>query len=200
VSVGGRSHVCPAATSSGAAGSGGIKKLASAISSGGVRFRLSPATCDVSAQRSGDCRSTDERGLWLFPLPGCYAVFPVPQDAPLWTYRESPELDRGRGLRAAPAMVRGARVEHPTPNLPRWQVAKGVLGYREAARREFPRSVAFSTQFSSIRVDKGDRRDHIQTAFQIAQAIRDPRRWRLAQSLSRNPRAYARFPQHAQRS
>jgi hypothetical protein len=38
--------------------------------------------------------------------------------------------------------------------LPRWHAAKGVLDYREAARREFPRSVAFSTQFSSIRIDE----------------------------------------------
>ena len=47
------------------------------------------------------------------------------------------------------------RAEHPTRNLPRWCVARGVLGYREASRRGFPRSVASSTQVSSIRLDEG---------------------------------------------
>ena len=60
--------------------------MASAISSAGGRFRPLPATCDASTPRSGDRRSTDERGLRLFPLPGPDAVFPIPQDAPLWTY------------------------------------------------------------------------------------------------------------------
>ena len=47
------------------------------------------------------------------------------------------------------------RAEHPTRNLPRWCVARGVLGYREASRRGFPRSVASSTQVSSICLDEG---------------------------------------------
>src|SRR5437870_1612357 len=53
---------------------------------------------DASTPRSGDGRSTDARGLRLFPLPGPDAVFPIPQDALLWTYWVSPESDRGRGL------------------------------------------------------------------------------------------------------
>src|SRR5262245_28545601 len=73
-------------------------KMASAISSAGGRFRPLPATCDASTPRSGDGRSTDARGLRLFPLPGPDAVFPIPQDALLWTYWVSPESDRGRGL------------------------------------------------------------------------------------------------------
>src|SRR5262249_59390544 len=72
--------------------------MASAISSAGGRFRPLPATCDASTPRSGDGRSTDARGLRLFPLPGPDAVFPIPQDALLWTYWVSPESDRGRGL------------------------------------------------------------------------------------------------------
>src|SRR6266699_1391755 len=73
-------------------------KMASAISSAGGRFRPLPATCDASTPRSGDGQSTNARGLRLFPLPGPDAVFPIPQDALLWTYWVSPESDRGRGL------------------------------------------------------------------------------------------------------
>ena len=47
------------------------------------------------------------------------------------------------------------RAEHPTRNLPRWCVARGVLGYREASRCGFSRSVASSTHISSIRLDEG---------------------------------------------
>jgi hypothetical protein len=36
--------------------------------------------------------------------------------------------------------------EHPTRNVARRDTVKGVLGYRHAAGREFPGSVAFSTQ------------------------------------------------------
>src|SRR5262245_56496294 len=64
--------------------------MASAISSAGVRVRPLPATCGASTPRSGDGRSTDVRGLRLFPLPAPDAVFPVPQDALLWTYWRSP--------------------------------------------------------------------------------------------------------------
>src|ERR1700757_4687423 len=74
--------------------------MAPAISSAGGRFRPLPATCDASTPRSGDGRSTDARGLRLFPLPGPDAVFPIPQDALLWTYSGSPESDRGRSRAA----------------------------------------------------------------------------------------------------
>ena len=50
-----------------------------------ARFRPSPATCDVSTLRSRDRRSMDGPGLRRFPLPGPDAVFPVPQDALVWT-------------------------------------------------------------------------------------------------------------------
>jgi hypothetical protein len=66
----------------------------SAISSVGARFRLSPATCDVSIRLTGDRRSTDERGLQRFPLPGPDAVVRVRQDALPWTCWDSPEPDR----------------------------------------------------------------------------------------------------------
>ena len=82
--------------------------MASAISSAGGRFRPLAATCDASTPRSGDRRSTDERGLRLFPLPGPDAVFPIPQDAPLWTYWGSPQSARGVGLWPAPLARSGA--------------------------------------------------------------------------------------------
>jgi hypothetical protein len=50
----------------------------------------------------------DERGLRLFPLPGPDAVFPIPQDAPLWTYWGSPESGRGVGLWPAALARSGA--------------------------------------------------------------------------------------------
>ena len=37
------------------------------------------------------------------------------------------------------------RAEHPNGSLPRQDTVKGVLGYREAAGREFVRSVAYGT-------------------------------------------------------
>src|SRR5262249_32803308 len=54
----------------------------------GVRFRPSPATCDASMPRFGDCLSTGVRALRLFLLAAADGAFPVPQDALLWTYRE----------------------------------------------------------------------------------------------------------------
>jgi hypothetical protein len=82
--------------------------MASAISSAGGPFRPLPATCDASTPRFGDGRSMDERGLRLFPLPGPDAVFPIPQDAPLWTYWGSPESGRGVGLWPAALARSGA--------------------------------------------------------------------------------------------
>jgi hypothetical protein len=41
-------------------------------------------------------------------LPGPDAVFPIPQDAPLWTYWGSPESDRGVGLWPAALAGSGA--------------------------------------------------------------------------------------------
>src|SRR5215469_18935858 len=83
-------------------------KMASGISSAGGRFRPLAATCDASTPRSGDGRSTDARGLRLFPLPGPDAVFPIPQDALLWTYWGSPGSDRGVGLWPAALARSGA--------------------------------------------------------------------------------------------
>ena len=82
-------------------------KMASAISSAGGRFRPLPATFDASTPRSGDGRSTDERRLRLFPIPEPGAVFPIPQDALIWTYSGSPE-SRSWGLWPAALMRSGA--------------------------------------------------------------------------------------------
>src|SRR5215470_16678111 len=84
------------------------------ISSAGGRFRPLPATCDASTPRSGDGRSTNERGLRLSPLPGPDAVFPIPQDALLRTYSGSPESDRGVGLWPAALMRSGAHPQFVT--------------------------------------------------------------------------------------
>src|ERR1700756_1194252 len=81
-------------------------KKESAISSAGGLFRPLPATCDASTPRSGDGRSTDARGLRLFPLPGPDAAFPIPQDALLWTYWRSPEFRSWRGLWTVRAPIR----------------------------------------------------------------------------------------------
>ena len=123
---------------------GSTRSSAMATSSVGARFRLSPATCDVSNGRSGDRRSTDEHGLQRFPLPGPDAVVPVPQDALPWTCWCSPEPDRGVGRRwFDPSRA-------PPRNVPRWDTVKGVFGYQSAPRREFPRNVASSTQFGIV--------------------------------------------------
>jgi hypothetical protein len=61
---------------------------ASPLVSSGVRFRLSPATCDASTPRSRDYLSTGARGLRLILLPAPDGAFPAPQDALLWIYRE----------------------------------------------------------------------------------------------------------------
>jgi hypothetical protein len=56
----------------------------------------------------------------------------------------SPEPDRGVGglvVRSKPSTAR---------NVPRWGYSQGVFRYRSAARREFPRSVASSTQFALV--------------------------------------------------
>ena len=60
----------------------------------GMRFRLSPATCDVSIRLSGDRQSMDEHGLQRFPLPVPDAGVRALQDALPWTCWDSPEPDR----------------------------------------------------------------------------------------------------------
>src|SRR6516164_8219142 len=111
-------------------------KMGSAINSAGGRFRPLPATCDVLTRRSVDRRSTDEHELRQFPLPRPDAVVPVPQDALLWTYRVLSQ-SRWAGRPSSSARTAVCQLLHPV---------KGVLGYREAIRRQFPRSVAVSTQ------------------------------------------------------
>jgi hypothetical protein len=68
---------------------------------------------------------------------------------------KSPEPDRGRASDGGLMPAFGPSRAPDPHKLPRWRVAKGVLGYREAARRGFPRGVASSTQVSLIRPDEG---------------------------------------------
>jgi hypothetical protein len=49
---------------------------------------------------------------------------------------------------AAAAMMRSK--PSTARNVPRWHIVKGVFSYRSGARREFPRSVASSTQFRIV--------------------------------------------------
>jgi hypothetical protein len=67
---------------------------------------------------------------------------------------KSPKPDRG-GASDGRLVLDSTRAEHPAANCHAGVRLKGVLGYREAARCEFPRSVASSTQVSSICVRRG---------------------------------------------
>src|SRR3954471_7014988 len=84
----------------------------------------------------------DERGLRLFPFPGRDAVFAALQHALLGTYQEVSLASCGAGVGGVGPT---SRAEHPGGILPRLDTVKGVLDYREAARREFVRSVARGT-------------------------------------------------------
>jgi len=115
---------------------GMTRNTATAVNAGSAPTHLSAATCDVSIERSEDCRSTGDCALRLFPLPRPGAVVPVPQDALLWTFR-SPELI-GRQAARPPAL----KVCHSCIQ------SRSCLATGERALVEFARSVALSTQLS----------------------------------------------------
>src|SRR5262245_23034292 len=112
------------------------RNTATAVNAGSVPTHLSAPTCDVSIERSEDCRSTGDFALRLFPRPRPGAVVPVPQDALLWTFR-SPELIGRQAARPTALGVCHSCIQ-----------SRSCLATGERGLVEFARSVALSTQLS----------------------------------------------------